>query len=65
MIRGAEGALLGKAASEGATVVELTEDELAKWKALAPAAQDAILDELGDNAKAKWKDIQTAKAACS
>lgn len=65
MIRGAEGALLGKAASEGATVVELTEDELAKWKALAPAAQDAILEELGDNAKAKWEEIQTAKAACS
>jgi len=65
MLRSAEGALLGKAAKEGATVLELTDDELGQWKAIAPAAQKAILNDLGDNAKAKWDQILAAKAACS
>ena len=65
MIRGAEGALLGKAAKEGATVLELTDDELGQWKAIAPAAQEAILNDLGDNARVKWDQILAAKAACS
>lgn len=64
VIRGAEGALLKKAESEGATIIELTEDELAAWKAVAPAAQQVILDEMGDAAAAKWDAIQAAKAAC-
>ena len=64
-LRGAEGALLEKAAGEGATVIELTDDELNQWKALVPAAQDAILSEMGDTARAKWDQIQTAKAACT
>jgi TRAP-type C4-dicarboxylate transport system substrate-binding protein len=64
-LRGAEGALLKKAESEGATVINLTEDELAQWKAIAPAAQEVILNEMGEAAKAKWEAIQTAKAACS
>lgn len=65
MIRGAEGGLLKKAAGEGATVIELTADELAQWKAVVPGAQAQILDEMGDSAKAKWKEIQAAKASCS
>lgn len=64
-LRGAEGALLEKAASEGATVVELTEDELASWKALAAPAQDVILGEMGENAAARWDAIQQAKTACA
>lgn len=64
-LRGAEGALLKKAAGEGATIIELSEAEMAEWKALVPAAQDAILTDMGDDAKAKWEAIQTAKAACS
>ncbi|WP_165784509.1 TRAP transporter substrate-binding protein [Zhengella mangrovi] len=64
-IRGAETALLGKAESEGATVINLSDEELAQWKALVPAAQEAILNDLGDAAKAKWDAIQKAKAACS
>lgn len=63
-LRGAEGGLLKKAESEGATVIELSNAELGQWKALAPDAQKAILDELGDSAKAKWREIQKAKAAC-
>lgn len=64
-LRGAEGALLKKAESEGATIINLTDEELAEWKALVPAAQDAILNDMGDAAKAKWDAIQAAKAACS
>ena len=64
-LRGAEGALLSKAESEGATIIELSEEELNQWKALAPAAQENILNEMGDGAKAKWDAIQEAKAACS
>ena len=65
VIRGAEGALLGKAEGEGATVIELTDEELAAWKALAAPAQEAILNDMGDAAKSKWEEIQAAKAACS
>ena len=64
-LRGAEGALLKKAEGEGATIINLTDEEMAEWKALVPAAQDAILSDMGDAAKAKWDAIQTAKAACS
>lgn len=64
-LRGAEGALLKKAAGEGATVIELSADELAQWKALAPQAQEVILDEMGDAARAKWDAIGAAKTACS
>ena len=64
-IRGAEGALLGKSAAEGSTIIELTDDELAQWKALVPAAQEAILNDLGDTARSKWDAILAAKKACS
>lgn len=64
-IRGAEGALLKKAAGEGATVIELTEEELGQWKALAAPAQEAILADMGGGAAAKWEAILTAKAACT
>lgn len=64
-LRGAEGALLKKAEGEGATIINLTDDELAEWKALVPAAQEVILNDMGDEAKAKWDAIQTAKVACS
>ena len=64
-IRGAEGALLGKVEGEGATIINLSDEELAQWKALAPKAQEAILNELGDGATAKWDQILAAKAQCS
>ena len=65
MLRGAEGALIKKAEGEGATIINLSDDELAQWKAVAPEAQKIILDEMGDAAKAKWQEIAKAKAACS
>jgi hypothetical protein len=65
MIRGAEGALLKKAQGGGATIINLTDDELAQWKAVAPKAQKAIINELGGSAAIKWDAILKAKAACS
>jgi len=65
IIRGAEGALLQKAAGEGATVIELSDDELAQWKALVPAAQETILSDMGDAARIKWGEIEAAKAVCT
>jgi len=64
-LRGAEGALLKKAAGEGSTIIELTADELAQWKAVAPGAQAEILDGMGDGAKEKWDAILAAKNSCS
>lgn len=64
-IRGADGALLKKAESEGATIIQPTEAEMAEWKAVVPAAQEAILNELGESARAKWDAIQQAKTACA
>jgi len=64
VIRGAEGALLKKSASEGATVVELSEAELSAWKALVPDVQKSILDKMGGNAVARWEAIQTARSDC-
>lgn len=65
MIRGAEGTLIKKAEGGGSTIINLSDAELAKWKAVVPDAQKIILDEMGDTAKAKWDEIQKAKAACS
>lgn len=64
-IPAAETALLKKAEGDGATVITLSDEEMKQWKDLVPAAQDAILNELGDSAKAKWEEILTAKAACT
>lgn len=64
-LRGAEGALLTKAEGEGATIIRLSDAELAEWKALAPAAQEVILNDMGGDARSKWAAIQAAKDACS
>jgi len=65
VIRGAEGAMLKKSATEGATVVELTDAELAEWKALVPKVQQTILDKMGGKAVERWDAIQTARADCA
>ena len=64
-IRGAEGALLGKAKKDGATVIELSDAELGQWRALAPKAQEIILDDLGAKARPRWDQINEAKLACA
>ncbi len=64
-IRGAEGALLERAAEGGATVIELSDEELAEWQAIAPDAQENILDDLGESARRVWEQIQAARDSCS
>ena len=64
-IRGAEGALLGKAKKDGATVIDLSDAELGQWRALAPKAQEMILDDLGAKARPRWDQINEAKLACA
>ena len=60
-VRGAEKALLEKIKGDGATV-HASDD--AAWRAVAPAAQERILSELGDEAAATWSAIGAAKTAC-
>ena len=60
-VRGAEQALLKKAASEGATI-HASDD--AAWRAVAPGVQPQIVSELGGSAEATWAAISAAKAAC-
>lgn len=64
-IRGAEGALIGKIKGAGLTVHDPDADELAAWKAVAPAAQARIVSEMGGNAAEVWDRVQAAKAACT
>lgn len=64
-LRGAEGALLARAADGGAEVIELTDEELAEWRAIAPDAQESILDDMGSTARGVWDQIVAARNACS
>ena len=64
-IRGAEQALLGKAASEGATVTKIDGAEMAGWEAFAADAQQDLVAEIGGRAAEIWNRIQVAKKACS
>jgi len=64
-LRGAEGALLSKAEKGGATVINLSANELAQWKAIAPKAQESILNDLGVKGRARWSQIEIAKKACA
>ena len=58
-------ALIGKIKGAGLTVHDPDADELAAWKAVAPAAQARIVSEMGGNAAEVWDRVQAAKAACT
>lgn len=64
-IRGAEQALLGKAAKEGATVTKIDGANMAGWQAKAADAQQALVAEIGGRAAEIWQRIQVAKKSCS
>lgn len=64
-IRGAEQALLGKAAKEGATVTKISGAQMAGWEAKAADAQQALVAEIGGRAAEIWQRIQVAKKSCS
>jgi TRAP-type C4-dicarboxylate transport system substrate-binding protein len=63
-IRGAETALLGKAAKEGAEVLEVSGAVEKGWSVHAPAAQQALIKEIGPTAPGIWSRIISAKKAC-
>jgi len=56
---------LSKAEKGGATVINLSANELAQWKAIAPKAQESILNDLGVKGRARWSQIEIAKKACA
>lgn len=64
-IRGAEQALLGKAAKEGATVTKIEGAAMAGWQAKAADAQQALVAEIGGQAAEIWERIKVAKKTCS
>jgi TRAP-type C4-dicarboxylate transport system substrate-binding protein len=64
-IRGAEAALLKKAAAEGATVYRPEGATAKAWRILAGDVTDQIVKESGGKGAAIWKQIQAAKAECS
>jgi len=64
IILGAEKALLGKIAGAGIPVHELTEEELAAWKAAAADVPAAVAAEAGGEAQAIVDALAAAKAAC-
>ena len=63
--RGAEKAMLGKAAKAGATVVIPNAEELAQWKAIAETTYQPLIAEFGGRSKEVWNIVQKAKAACA
>ncbi|WP_158970234.1 TRAP transporter substrate-binding protein DctP [Chachezhania sediminis] len=64
-VRQTEKSLLNKVEAEGATVYYPDAEDLAAWKSFAPAAQKAIVADMGGNAAEVWKTLVAATAACS
>jgi len=56
--------LLGKYAEGGGPVHELTEEQLAAWRAKVEPNWPAFVAELGDGAEAMWPVLMEAKATC-
>ena len=63
-IRGAQKALLGKAAKQGATVSTASGAALESWKVHAQASTAALIKEIGPTAPGIWSRIVSAKKAC-
>ncbi|MEZ5649807.1 MAG: TRAP transporter substrate-binding protein DctP [Burkholderiaceae bacterium] len=63
-IRKAEAGLLQKAATEGATVHEISGAQAKAWRLQAAKVTEQVVEETGGNAKAVWAKIQSAKQDC-
>jgi TRAP-type C4-dicarboxylate transport system substrate-binding protein len=64
-IRGAEGALLKKAAEDGATVTTLSETDAKAWRSIAGQVTAQVVKETGGQATQVWAQLNEAKKACS
>ena len=49
----------------GGTVTELSDEERAAWTDLGRGTWDAVLDDMGDDAKAFMDKVQAARASCA
>lgn len=64
-VRAAETQLLAGAALEGATVHELTDEEMAEWESYAIEATELVVDDLGPAGARTWHRLNAAKAICA
>ncbi|WP_319824945.1 TRAP transporter substrate-binding protein DctP [Thalassovita sp.] len=64
MILGAENALLGQIKEAGVNVIELSDDEMAAWRASAADAPEKAVGAVGGQAAEIMEKLQAAKAAC-
>ncbi|MCB1361741.1 MAG: TRAP transporter substrate-binding protein [Rhodobacter sp.] len=63
-ILGAETVLLQRAADAGATVIELTDEERAQWRASGAGIGQAEAERMGPDAVSLWDALNAARAAC-
>ena len=63
-LRATSEALLGKYAEAGGPVHDLSEEQLAAWRAKVEPNWPAFVAELGEGAEAMWPKVLDAKAAC-
>lgn len=63
-INGVEGFLINKHREGGGTVVELTDEERAQWRAPMAEFYGLVVEELGDNGARLMKLMDDAKATC-
>ena len=61
----AEVGLLAKSAEAGVQIHELSDDELAAWKAVAEEQREAAVSEAGKEAPELWAALMAAKASCA
>lgn len=63
-LRGTSEYLLGKYVEAGGPIHELSDEQLAAWRAKVEPNWPAYVSELGDGATAMWPVLMEAKAAC-
>ena len=63
-LRATSEALLGKYAEAGGPVHDLSEEQLAAWRAKVEPNWPAFVEGLGEGAQAMWPKLMEAKAAC-
>ncbi len=61
----AEVGLLAKVKEAGVSVHELTDEELAEWKAIAEEQREAAVAEIGGDAVPLWAELMDAKKNCN
>ncbi|WP_025899110.1 TRAP transporter substrate-binding protein [Sneathiella glossodoripedis] len=63
-VRGAEAALLNKFASEGGTIIKLSDTEVSEWRNRSAQSRQKLIEEIGGDAADIQAQIEKAKQAC-